>query len=301
MEYINFLKQDMMTQCRLANEIMATEPFIRQLYDDICATLGCFKPYLHINQFGSMQYLETGDIYFQPGIYYPPSAIMISLIDLYMIAYEHGKYLNISMDDSYKAEAAHTILHELSHSMQVTSGIDTAMGAALEWVNEKNTWDKLYPMVDTMLKRKYKIKLFEQTIDDSVGRVYSYNYKSSDDYTTVVRFMLSCFAPNPVVIDRFANELNEAIDISVNLTYFGIDYLGIEIKKNGVINYDNCAKLRKMFDLPYSVFSVKFNATDLRNNNKYLVLNLILDKPIEKEIFYDTNSDDFSFNPEYCG
>ena len=81
MEYIDFVKQDMMAQCRLANEIMSTEPFIRQLYDDICATLGCYKPILIVDAYGNMQYIESmGGRWAQPGIYYPPGMIHIALI-----------------------------------------------------------------------------------------------------------------------------------------------------------------------------------------------------------------------------
>ena len=301
MEYIDFIKQDMMTQCRLANEIMATEPFIRQLYDDICTTIGCYKPTLVVDMYGNMQYIESmGGRWAQPGIYYPPGVIHIALIDLYFTAYDNGKTLGITMDESYRAEAAHTLLHELSHSMQVTSCIDPTLGAALEWVNEKNTWDTLYPIVAPMLKKKYKIKIYEQTVDNAVGRIFTYPYKTCDDYNSVINFILSfVWEGDTSVYNEGYKAFSEALDITLNLSMYGKDYMGVIIKKDGIINYDNCRMLRNAMQLQAQTCGYKYGLTDLRREGKQLVINFDITNPSEREIFYDNDSDDFNFNPDY--
>ena len=301
MEYIDFVKQDMMAQCRLANEIMATEPFIRQLYDDICATLGCYKPTLVVDMYGNMQYIESmGGRWAQPGIYYPPGVIHIALIDLYFTAYDNGKTLGITMDESYRAEAAHTLTHELSHSMQVTSCIDPTLGAALEWVNEKNVWDNLYPVIAPMLKKKYKIKIYEQTVDNSVGRVFTYPYKPSDDFNSIMNFIFSfVWDGDTSLYNEWYKEMTEAVDITINLTMYNKDYMGVVIKKDGVINYDNCRMLRNAMQLQCQTCGFKFNFTDLRKDSKHLVYTLDITYPSTREIFYDNDSDDFNFNPDY--
>lgn len=301
MDYIDFTKQDTITQIRMATEIMSTEPFIRQLYDDLCTTIGCYKPTLIVDIYGNMQYIESmGGRWTQPGIYCPPGVIRVALIDLYVTAFDNGKYLGITMDEAYRAEAAHTLLHEISHSMQMTSCIDPTLGAAVEWVNEKHTWDSLYPIVAPMLKKKHKIKIYEQTVDNAVGRVFTYPYKACDDLNAVMNFIISfVWDGDTSVYNELYKEMTDAIDITINLTMYGKDYMGVIIKKDGVINYDNCRMMRNAMQLRNQTCAYKFNLTDLRKDGKHLVYTLDITYPSSREIFYRNESDDFNFNPDY--
>lgn len=261
MEFIDFTSiKDEMHRISIACELNTKQDLVRSMYQDICTTLGCYVPCLNITMFGLMKYVDgkngNSGYLTRPGMYYAPSTILIALVDTFVAAYDHGMLLNIhDMDIMFKAELAHTIIHELSHSMQCTY-VDPKLTSAMEWANEQNVWNVLYPALAPMLKKKYKIKLYEETVDETCGRVFSYKYNLATSYETVINFFVfhAMHYNNPKsaeakkMIDQFPN-------VSVDLTMNGqkLPDNMRHIKIDGVLNYDTIDSLRTfLYNVPLS-------------------------------------------------
>lgn len=272
MEFLNFLEiDDHMRKTALCIEISRQEGLATAMYADICNTLGCYAPKLEVSLFGLIKPIEDKyrgkGVLTRPGMYYSPSTIKVALVDTYIAAYDHGISLGIhDMDIMYKAELAHTLIHELSHSMQDTYE-DEALVAAMEWANEQNVWNNLYPVLAPMMKKKYKIKLYEETVDDGCGRVFSYTYRTLTSYEVIISFLVNhAFPPsnskNTKIRQIIANAQNVSVILSFNGNKIPEDMRAI--KTNGSLNLRNIDLVRNFlmsvpvtfeydFDLSYSV------------------------------------------------
>ena len=267
MEYTNYFKTDMMHRCRLTMEIMSTAPMVQQMYDDICLTLGCFKPALTIRQYGVLVDNGNGGRWCT------------------------GRKLHITdMDVLYKAAVAHTLIHELSHSMQ-NIYCDNEMINAMEWANEKYMWDVLVPIVSPMLKKKYKIKLTEETIDESVGRVYTCKYNSLPE----IELALYPFITAEYDLAdsyRMVKTITAAENLTVDIEFFGRSYT-FDLIKNYAVDDNAVNGLRAICTNPAKAVRFKFSLTDLRRDGKNLVINILIGD-IAQEIFFNLDSDDYS-------
>lgn len=243
MEFLNFFEiKDDRRRIDLCIDIMRQEGLATSIYRDICNALGCFAPNLEIAMFGLMKNISDsrGDgVLTRPGMYYAPNTIRVALVDTYVAAYDHGIDLGIhDMDIMFKAELAHTLIHEISHSMQNTYESEILV-PAMEWANEQNVWNNLYPILAPILKKKYKIKLYEETVDDSCGRVFSYTYKSISSYEAVISFLVNhAFPVNSPKNIAIRNMVNSASDVSVSFKFNGtyIPENMRHLKVNGVLN-----------------------------------------------------------------
>ena len=288
MIYTSYTKANYMTQCQISMEVTNTIPMIQQMYDDICSTIGCYKPMLNVVLFGNLCVTDEGFGLSRTGLYTPPSTITIALIDIYVCAYDHGKTLGIfDMDILFKAEVAHTLIHELSHSMQNTF-VPTEVTFAMEWANEKNVWNNLYPIVSPMLRKKYKIKLYEETVDITVGRVYTYSYQTSTDLDVILYTLLSLeFGYNNDQIFVEMKTIKNAENVTINIEKFG-QLQSFEIIKNGCLNTLGISLLRTFMNNILCEFNYKYSMTDLRSDGKHLVINVSF-IGCEQEIFFDPN------------
>lgn len=291
MEYTNYFKTDMMHRCRLTMEIMNTAPMVQQMYDDICLTLGCFKPALTIRQYGVLIDNGNGGRWCRGGLFTPFGGIIVALVDIYVTAYDAGRKLHITdMDVLYKAAVAHTLIHELSHSMQ-NIYCDNEMINAMEWANEKYMWDVLVPIVSPMLKKKYKIKLTEETIDESVGRVYTCKYNSLPE----IELALYPFITAEYDLAdsyRMVKTITAAENLTVNIEFFGKSYT-FDLIKNYAVDDNAVNGLRAICTNPAKAVRFKFSLTDLRRDGKNLVINILIGD-IAQEIFFNLDSDDYS-------
>ena len=290
MKYIRYSTADYMTQCQMAMELTNSIPMVQQMYDDICATIGCFKPMLNIVLFGNLCVTEEGFRLARTGLYTPPSTITIALVDVSVCAYDHGKILGITdMDILYKAEVAHTLIHELSHSMQSTF-VPSELTYAMEWANEKNVWNNLYPVVAPMLKKKYKIKIYEETVDITIGRVYTYSYQISTDLDIILNTLLSLeFGYCNDEIYGEMKKIKAAEDVTINVEKFG-QLQSFEVIKNGSLNPLAIQLLRTFMNKLTCSFNYKYSMTDLRSDGKHLVINAAFITR-SQEIFFDPNGD----------
>ena len=291
MEYTNYFKTDMMHRCRLTMEIMNTAPMVQQMYDDICLTLGCFKPALTIRQYGVLVDNGNGGRWCRGGLFTPFGGIIVALVDIYVTAYDAGRKLHITdMDVLYKAAVAHTLIHELSHSMQ-NIYCDNEMINAMEWANEKYMWDVLVPIVSPMLKKKYKIKLTEETIDESVGRVYTCKYNSLPEIELALYpFIIAEY--DLADSYRMVKTITAAENLTVNIEFFGRSYT-FDLIKNYTVDDNAVNGLRAICTNPAKAVRFKFSLTDLRRDGKNLVINILIGD-IAQEIFFNLDSDDYS-------
>lgn len=296
MEFVDYLSiRDRMHLISLSTEIMSKSSMVNSMYTDICETLGCYVPKLEICMFGLMKPCGDGNVIARPGSYFAPNLIRIGMIDIYVAAYEHGMLLNNhDMDIMFKAEVAHTLIHEISHSMQNTF-VDPIMVSAMEWANEQNVWCNLYPILAPMLKKKYKIKLYEETVDETCGRVFSYNYRMMDSFNSVINFLIhhaveEGFAPSEGEVFRV---INNAADISIFITANGVKLPNeyTDIKKNGVVNYEVADYIRNFIsNIPLS-FEYDFTMSTSVDQTKIQIL--VKASTSEYEPLYRSGSPDW--------
>ena len=269
MEFTNYFHvTDPYHRIKINEEVMSQVPLVHAMYQDIINTIGCFPLHLITRQYGRIEMMKNGSICLtRPGLYLPPSTIIIGMMDVYISAYDHGRQLGIlDMDIMYKAEMAYTLIHEISHSMQNTFITDPNLMAAMEWANDKNVWDNLYPILAPMLKKKYKVKLFEETVDPTCGRVFAYKYTTSSSFECLMRFFVFNAFPNDNgamkdLLSRFEYADNLKVYLQIN-AYKDVFVL----KQKGVMLTDNVESLRDTIDYPFETVDYRFSVSTGRND-----------------------------------
>lgn len=271
--FTSFDKESKYGQYIICDMLLQYKQFVMQLYSDICSTLGLqYSPMLRIELYGyTVMQSDSGNGSYAircPGVYTPPGLITISLVDCFISAQYGGKKLGINdMNILFKARLAYVLTHELSHSIQFTF-VHKSLKPAMEWANDVNVWTKLFPIIAPMLKKKYKIKIFDEVVNDTCGRVYSYSYEPYTSIGHVLGTLIaSIFIDDDIMMGdssfEYSNQYNEIYNQLVSeknlrliLRINGTDERKFVLIKDGVVNINDVLSARDfMVNIP-----VPFNA-----------------------------------------
>lgn len=291
MEFVNFFSMSEYNKCLLSIELMNRTPIIRAMYNDICNTIGCFAPKLDIELIGRIEDMSEKYGTGRAGCYVSPGSITINLIDIYCVAYYDGTQLGIhDMDQLFMSKVAYVITHELSHSMQDLF-VDPVLYNGMEWANDVNVWNVLFPLIAPMLKKKYKIKIFDENVDTTVGKLYDCKYETLNDLEIIISSILSMCNDgsgtyNDFVIDKRA--LLAANNLTLDISIMGTRQVS-DLVVNGVVNFVEVAKIRQLMSYRFNYVTIDYDF-NFTNNGKDARLFFSVTQPTSPvEMFFDPN------------
>lgn len=229
-------------------------PMANDMFNKICEKMGINRSTIFFNVVVPAPFSAYPDkrgVATRLGMFFTPSRIDIYLVGIAMVAHDNMKKLGRDdFDTMMKAEMAHTIIHELSHSQQMTYSCVGNVDA-MEYANERRVMDELYPLLELMLKRNYKIDLIKDRITENLNTVYSMKYNNQhDSYNRVINYIVFNFYDydgNDLTqsqfeyLDGYKTKLAEypAITLTIRPNPFRMEGV-YHIKRDGIIDYKEC-------------------------------------------------------------
>ena len=181
--------------------------FIDKAYNDITDILAYYKPIIFINEpYKRLSIRDKTAI--AGGEYHYPSNILIYPMDIQTIAIDNMKYTGVSdIKTSVRAEITHTLINLISRASQKIKPYDDYY--KIEVINERHVWDDLYPLVAPMLKKKYKIDIYNQTIDVTRGYEYPDTYEEFDSCDMIIDVLYAII--NKLESGGYAKHISEVL------------------------------------------------------------------------------------------
>lgn len=208
-----------------------------------------------------------------------PNFFIINLMNLYEAAHGNATTMGISdMSVAFHAMLAHEILLCIARSGLNGYSHASQLIPAYEYATEKYVWDTLYPAVQSMLKKTYKIDFPAQILDTTAGKIYTTKYSPFPDYIQRLFYTLATIFGEPDQVPEIVYTFNGASRFILNLSINGVNHPGIML-------IDQCrpieSNIQKAYDLisscilNYFTFKVRMNCYG--ENDRDVQLSLILD------------------------
>lgn len=185
------------------------------------------------------------------GLFIPPAKIQIYLLNIALSAYDNCIALRrTDFDTLMTAELAYTIIHEISHSIQNTYITDDKINA-MEYANDKHIFQEIIPQIELILKRVYKINIYNDRVDGFTNKAYSYPFIQSSPTERILNLILYntfCAEPEVItskeinVINQYRELINNVNNVIITIKVFE-NKVSLPIKQNGVYLEENAIKL----------------------------------------------------------